>query len=200
MSQEAMRTGQAQIWGKHFVSWKRKRKSLSHVWLFVSPWTLAHQAPLSVEILQARILEWVAIPFSKRSYQSRDWIQVKGCCVNISLFFLLSQLFFLLLELAAISSRQLTLSISSPLLIQWIEISHGGNSCTMCACMVCRFSHVRLFATLWMIAQQASLSMGFSRQEYWSGLPCPPPGDLSNQGIEPSSLKSVCTGRWVLYH
>ena len=37
------------------------------------------------------------------------------------------------------------------------------------------------------IACQASLSMGFSRQEYWSGLPCPPPGDLPNAGIEPGS-------------
>ena len=41
-----------------------------------------------------------------------------------------------------------------------------------------RFSRVRLFATLWTVARQAPLSMGFSRQEYWSGLPCPPLGDL----------------------
>ena len=40
----------------------------------------------------------------------------------------------------------------------------------------------------WTVACQASLSMGFSRQEYWSGLPCPPPGDLPNAGIEPTSL------------
>ena len=53
-----------------------------------------------------------------------------------------------------------------------------------------RFSRVRLFATLWTVAHQAPLSMGFSRQEYWSGLPCPPPGDLPNPGIEPSSLMS----------
>ena len=39
-------------------------------------------------------------------------------------------------------------------------------------------------------ARQAPLSMGFSRQEYWSGLPCPPPGDLPDSGIEPTSLKS----------
>ena len=43
-------------------------------------------------------------------------------------------------------------------------------------------------ATLWTVACQAPLSMGFSRQEYWSGLPCPPPGDLPNPGIEPVSL------------
>ena len=49
-------------------------------------------------------------------------------------------------------------------------------------------SHIRLFATLWTVARQAPLSMGFSRQEFWTGLPCPPPGDLPNPGIEPASL------------
>ena len=42
----------------------------------------------------------------------------------------------------------------------------------------------------WIVAHQAPLSMGFSRQEYWGGLPCPPPGDLRDPGIEPSSLLS----------
>ena len=50
------------------------------------------------------------------------------------------------------------------------------------------FSHVWLFATLWTVAGQAPLSMGFSKQEYWSGLPCPPPGNLLHPGIEPTSL------------
>ena len=49
------------------------------------------------------------------------------------------------------------------------------------------FSHVRLFATPWTVACQAPLSMGFSRQECWGGLPCPPPGDLPDPGIEPVS-------------
>ena len=44
--------------------------------------------------------------------------------------------------------------------------------------------------TLWTVARQAPLSMEFSRQEYWSGLPCPPPGDLPNLGIKPTSLTS----------
>ena len=48
-------------------------------------------------------------------------------------------------------------------------------------------SHVQLFATLWTVAHQAPLSMGFSRQEYWSGLPFPSPGDLPDPGIEPRS-------------
>ena len=50
--------------------------------------------------------------------------------------------------------------------------------------------HVQLFVTLWAVAHQASLSMGFSRQQYWSGLPCPPSWDLPNSGIEPTSLMS----------
>jgi len=48
-------------------------------------------------------------------------------------------------------------------------------------------SHVRLFETPWTVAYQATQSMEFSRQEYWSGLPFPPPGDLPNPGIEPGS-------------
>ena len=48
-------------------------------------------------------------------------------------------------------------------------------------------SRVRLFATPWAAAYQAPLSMGFSRQEYWSGVPFPSPGDLPNPGIEPGS-------------
>ena len=48
----------------------------------------------------------------------------------------------------------------------------------------CMLSHVQLFATPWTVARQVPLSLGFLRQEYQSGLPCPPPGDLLNPGIE----------------
>ena len=58
------------------------------------------------------------------------------------------------------------------------------------SCMLSHFSHVQLFVTLWTAACQAPLSMGFSRQEYWSGLPCPSPGDLPDPGIKPMSLMS----------
>ena len=51
-------------------------------------------------------------------------------------------------------------------------------------------SRVQLFVTQWTGARQAPLSMGFCRQEYWSGLPCPPPGDLPDPGIKPVSLRS----------
>ena len=56
--------------------------------------------------------------------------------------------------------------------------------------LLSHFSHVRLFATLWTAAHQAPLSMGFSRQESWSRLPCPAPGDLPDPGIKLASLKS----------
>ena len=55
----------------------------------------------------------------------------------------------------------------------------------LCKC-ACVLSHFSQSATLW--TRQAPLSMGFSRQKYWSGSPCPPPGDLPNPGTEPTSL------------
>ena len=57
-------------------------------------------------------------------------------------------------------------------------------------CMLSRFSRVQLFATPWTLAHQATLSMGFSRQEYWNGLPFPPPGALPDSGIKPTSFMS----------
>ena len=66
----------------------------------------------------------------------------------------------------------LTLCISSSL------------SLIMHVSMLSHFSHVQLFATLWTVPCQVPLSMRFSRQKYWSGLPCPPPGDHPNPGIK----------------
>ena len=57
-------------------------------------------------------------------------------------------------------------------------------------CLLSCFSYVRLFVTQWTEALQTPLSMRFFRQEYWSGLPCPPPGDLPDPGIELTSLRS----------
>ena len=56
--------------------------------------------------------------------------------------------------------------------------------------MLNRSSRVQFCATLWTAARQAPLSMGFSRQEDWSELPCPAPGDLPDPGIKPASLTS----------
>ena len=81
--------------------------------------------------------------------------------------------------------RLLSLSI---MLLRFIYLAAG-------ACMLSSFSHVQLFGTLWTVAHQAPLSLGFSRQESWSRLPCPPPGDLSNPGIElVSPMSSALAG------
>ena len=75
----------------------------------------------------------------------------------------------------------------------------NNQPCPSLVCVLSHFSCLRLFATLWTVAHKAPLSMGFSRQEHWSGFPCPPPGDLPNPGIEPVS-QVPCTGRRILYH
>ena len=73
----------------------------------------------------------------------------------------------------------------------------------LCTCMLSRFSHVQLFSTLQTVARQAPLSMGFSRQEHWSGLPFRSPGDLLHTGIKLVSLAvpaldadSLLLSRW----
>ena len=68
---------------------------------------------------------------------------------------------------------------------QCIPLRHPSLLESMCCAESLRC--VWLFKTPWTVARQAPLSMGFSRQEHWSGLPCPPPGDLPDPGIEPRS-------------
>ena len=66
----------------------------------------------------------------------------------------------------------------------WTWVS--AHTCTLCCCGVTK-SNAQLFATPWTVACQPSLSMGSPRQEYWSGLSFPSPGDLPNSGIKPKS-------------
>ena len=75
----------------------------------------------------------------------------------------------------------------------------------LCKCILSHFSHVQFFETgactctvHRTVVHQAPLSMEFSRYEYWSGLPCPPPGYLPNRGIEPAS-PWLLHCRWILY-
>ena len=68
------------------------------------------------------------------------------------------------------------------------------SCCGKGACILSHFSRVQLLVTIWTVALQALLSKGFSKQEYWSGLPCPPLGDLPDTGIEPVSLTSTA---WI---
>ena len=69
-----------------------------------------------------------------------------------------------------------------------------------CAFVLSRFSRVRLLVAPWIVAHQASLATGFSRQEHWSGLPFPTPEDLLNPGMEPTSLTSLVLAVEFIYH
>ena len=75
----------------------------------------------------------------------------------------------------------------------------GADDLVGVACVLGRFGPIQLCAALWTVARQAPLSLGFSRQECWSELPCPPPGELPAQGRNLCS-PTCCTGRRVLHH
>ena len=72
---------------------------------------------------------------------------------------------------------------------------HLGQSCSAQL-----LRPVRLFVTPWIVAYQAPMSMGFFRQEYWSGLPFHPPGDLPDPGIKPTSPESAAIGKRILHY
>ena len=94
------------------------------------------------------------------------------------------------------------LSFSMQIILSSLLTSLFGELCSMYfllpsppktpvrACMLSRFSFIRLFAAPWTVARQAPLSMGFSQQEYCRGLPCPLPRDLPRPGMEYASLVS----------
>ena len=73
-------------------------------------------------------------------------------------------------------------------LLIFLFVLRSQESVCLHACVLSHLSHVLFFVTPWTVACQARLSMRFSRQEYWSGLSCSPPGDLPNAGIEPVSF------------
>ena len=94
--------------------------------------------------------------------------------------------------------------VTQPTQVLWIKLPCVTQSWTwkgplwvMCVCPKL-LSCLWLFANPWTVAHQVPLSLGFYRQEYWSGLPCPPPRDLPNPGIEPVSLMSpALAGRFL---
>ena len=79
-----------------------------------------------------------------------------------------------------------------------LDVFHpkGDSSRSLHACVLSHFHFVWLCVTLWTITLQAPLSMGFSRQEYWNGVSCPPPGDLLDPGIKLAFLKSPALAAW----
>ena len=106
-------------------------------------------------ILQARILEWVAMLSSRGSSRPRDQTL---CLLNCQ-------------------------AGSLPLVPPGKPSTHGAIKWKKVKSLI----RVRLFVTPWTVAYQAPPSVGFSRQEYWSGLPFPSPGSLPNPGVEPGS-------------
>ena len=82
----------------------------------------------------------------------------------------------------------------------FLGLCFHSSSGVASACVRAQSLHSRLFVALRTVALQAPLSMGFSRQEYWSGLSFPLPGNLRNSGIKPVSLYVSCIGRQVLDH
>ena len=140
-------------------------------------------------LLQARILEWVAIPFSRRTSQPTDWTQI-SCITSRFLPVWATGKFIEYAAAAAAKSLQSCLTLCDPIdgsppgspvpgILQartpeWAAISF--SDAWKWKVKVKSLSCVRLLATPWTAAYPAPPSMGFSRQEYWSGVPLPSPG------------------------
>ena len=107
-------------------------------------------------VLQARTLEWAAVP-SSRGLPTQGWGPSGVSCIGSIL-------------------HQLRHGVSA------LSVH---SQCSCCCC--CVASVVSDSVTPWTVACQTPLPMGFSRQGYWSGLPCPPPGDLPSPGVKPRS-------------
>ena len=126
-------------------------------------WTAACQAPLSFTISQ-----------SLYKFMSIELVMLSNHLILFCFLFLLPSNF----PNIRVFSSELTLCIRWPILALWLWHVHSEVKSLSC---------VQLFATPWTVAYQAPPSMGFSRQEYWSGLPFPSPGDIPDPGIEVGS-------------
>ena len=141
-----------------FSKWKIRMcaQSLSRVWLFVTPWTGARQAPLSLGFPKQEY--WSGLPFPSPGHLPNPGIKHGSPTLRVY-------------SLPPEPPRK-----------------PNSYSCSMLPLLLLSlFSHVWLCATPWTVARQAPLSGRFPKQEYWSGLPCPPPGSLPDSGIEPRS-------------
>ena len=129
-------------------------QSLSHVWFFETPWTVAHQAPLSMSILKARILGWVAMHAAAAAAK------------------LLQSCLTLCDPIDSSPPGSPVPGILQARTLEWVAISF--SNAWKWNVKVKSLSRVWPSATAWTAAFQAPPSMGFSRQEYWSGLNCFP--------------------------
>ena len=136
-------------------------------------------------ILQARTLEWVAISFSN-AWKWKVTVKSPSCVRLLAIPWTVAHLHedWRLLHPGDFPGKS----------------TGVGCQCLLRRYMLSCFKHCWHFVTPWTTAHQVPLSMGFSRQEYWSGLPFPSPGDLPDPGIKPMVSYVSCIGRRVLYH
>ena len=195
-------------------------QSLSRVRFFATPWIAAHQASLSITNSQSllKLMPIESVMPSSHLISVAPFSSCPQS-LPASGFFPLSQLFAWGGQSIGVSASASVLPMNtqdwSHYRISQYQIqkypeykTHILNSHmrqtflsifslyglliseALCLLLLSRLSRVWLCATPWTIAHQDPPSMGFSRQEYWSGLPCPPPGDLPHPGIEPATLMS----------
>ena len=164
-----------------FPTNSRSIKSLQFIWLFVTLWTVAPPGSSVHGILQARILEWVAIPSSRGSSQPRDWTCI-FCIADISFIAESPEKPLRAWYLNVIKWKWWPHMRSQVRLFPWsrLILCYIGE-------VVESLNRVRVSATPSTVAHQAPPSMWFSRKEHWSGLPFPSLWDLPNPGIEPGS-------------
>ena len=171
-------------------------------------WSQSHKdcpGPLLLFTGSARQSLWVKVPSGPANpppcvqisvSQSRSTLQTHSLLLSVYLPDYLSFVFNISVCINWIGTIQihflsfnlfiyLCLSGCLPIIFLHVKIDeHNHRLLLLLSC----FSRARLFVTLCTVACQAPLFMGFSRKEYWSGLPYPPPGDLSDPGIEPMTL------------
>ena len=139
--------------------WKVKVMSLSRVRLLATPWTAAHQAPPSMWF--SRQEYWIGVPLPSPSAKAAAAAKSLQSCLT---------------RCDPIDSSPTGSPIPGILqarTLEWVAISF--SSASKWKVKVKSLSRVRLFSTPWTVAYQATPSMGFSRQEYWSGVPLPSP-------------------------
>ena len=116
------------------------------------------------------------------------WVRQRRPALRDLLFQLYFFYFILISQSRKLMKNKWEKEVLVPMKTSWNVLPWLRRPKLLEECVLSHFSHVWIFETLWTVARQAPLSMGFSRQEHWSGLPCPPPGDLPVPGIEPMSL------------
>ena len=171
---------------------KVKVKSLSRVWLFATPWTVAHQAPLSMGFSRQEYCSGLPFPspgdlpdpgiepWSPAFQADSSPSEPPGKPSLISKYTTI----IIIIKMVWYENKRYT---HRPMGQNWEPRNKHIQRELKVKVKVKSLSHVRLFATPWTVAYQAPPSMGFSRQEYWSGLSFPSPRDLPDPGIKPGS-------------